>query len=244
MANYTLNYSGAEVDKLLEKIDTAFGEETVMGDTITWDGNTDGLDFVDGGDGMVLYKISDATPTLTEAQQGGVITLGGEIVEFTSDMVATMGESLYAFAGSPEAGMVVLEDNADLFGITIPSKGIYMVMPVPYTLTINGYTGFEMTEVKTIDSKYLPISGVEIVNIIPESDGSTSSDKTYAEIKAMFLNGIFVVAHFAFLGMVHCAPITVVSDSEIKFLQAMNANGGVINIVITSSDEVTAELSA
>lgn len=140
------------------------GESETGGDTLTWDGNTDGLEFVDMGDGG-LYKISDVAPTLTESQQGGTVIIDGNSLDLASNL--TTDETVYTIANM-QGGLVVLEDGVDFYGVTIPHKGFYMMTPCNYKITINGYTGFP--SVKPIDTKYLPKhlqfgeSEVELVN--------------------------------------------------------------------------------
>lgn len=155
--NYLKNNSTGELP---------FGETTVMGDTLTWDGNTDGLEFVDAGEGMVIYKISDAVPSFEDLQQGGTLVVAGETTEISSDTVIPMGETLYAFGGNPSLGMGVTQDNADLMGIPVSKKGFYIFVDpsisyTDYSLTVNNYTGFEATKVKTIDPKYLPVEYIK-----------------------------------------------------------------------------------
>ena len=115
-------------------------ESATGSDTLTWDGNTEGLEFVDAGDDTLLYKISDATPTLAEVQQGGTLVIDGQTFEFTSDDVMAMGDVYTIF--NMQGGLIVPTDNAEVFGVTIPSKGFYMMMPCDYSLTIPNYTGF------------------------------------------------------------------------------------------------------
>lgn len=182
----SLNFGGSDTyhigwDSLQDK---PFGEETTMGDTLTWDGNTDGLVSVDMGDGSFLYKISDATPTLEEAQQGGTIIMNGEATVFASDLVMSMNDKIYTICNM-QGGLIVLEDNADFFGVTIPHKGFYMMMSCEFSITINGYNGFETKTIKPIDTKYLPFS-IFVINMVFGNDGSVGVDKTFDEIVEAF----------------------------------------------------------
>ena len=88
MANYTLNYTGEKVDELLNKIDTAFGESTVMGDTLTWDGNTEGLYCV----ADMFYCVSDAIPTLEDLRRGGSLVYDSTILPFTSANIMNLSD--------------------------------------------------------------------------------------------------------------------------------------------------------
>lgn len=134
-----------------------FGETTVKGDTLTWDGNTDGLVCVGGA----FYKISDATPTENDFANGFSVVVGGEVVEFSkemvSEMVAMIGADVLSFGG----GFVAYTDGASANdgGFIFPEAGIYFYYgddSKMTSITIPGYTGFETTVIKPIDTKYLP----------------------------------------------------------------------------------------
>lgn len=133
---------------------------SVGGDTLTWDGNTEGLESVDMGNGSFLYKISDATPSLSEAQQGFAINMGSETQEYTGESIVSLNETIYAFVNI-DFGMVVLADNVDFFGLVIPFKGVYFLNTPSdgYSLTIPGYTGFAK---KQINPELLPMTTVTI----------------------------------------------------------------------------------
>ena len=132
-----------------------FGEETttVGGDTLTWDGNTEGLLAVDTYQGT-FYLVSDAVPSIETVKNGfSICTVDGENI--TSNTVNEMN------------GVVLLEGfscvvcTSDMIelggGIIFPKKGIYFPDWLK-ALTIPGYTGFVTTKtvVKTIEPKYLP----------------------------------------------------------------------------------------
>lgn len=167
MANYTLNYSGAEVDKLLEKIDTAFGEKTVMGDTLTWDGDISGKPVVslDRGDGVIMTfcKLSEAVPTIEDLSNGISATVAGMGTnEITPEMITTGNGYIFA-----NMLVIISEPNSVVgeVGATFAETGTYLMQQslgeqtmYVTALTINNYTGFERTEVKPLDIKYLPES--------------------------------------------------------------------------------------
>ena len=148
--------------------DKPFYEETttVQGDTLTWDGNTEGLVTVEvpGYDGAVFARISDAVPTLDDCLNGIIeVSSNGATSTWTHQQLV---ETFY-----PQSGVLCTEgitaiptDNYMLasFGLQFPKAGIYAVsaegMEHIASLTIPGYTGFVTTEtvVKTIDPKFLP----------------------------------------------------------------------------------------
>lgn len=132
--------------------DKPFGEETTYGDTLTWDGNTEGLTNIAG----VFFKISDSTPTLSDISNGGVIIFN-DGAEQTFDSGEETDKCIMV---SNNVVVIALEDNASLpNGLTVAEKGVYfMATPeAPYvtSLTINGYNGFPMKGIKQLDNKYL-----------------------------------------------------------------------------------------
>ena len=178
MANFTLDYTGAEVNELLNKIDTAFGEETVKGGTLTWDGDMTGKVCVEfevpgGGSTAYMVKLSGAIPTFDDLQGGGTITTyaGGESTpdEWGNDKnfhYIDMGNVMLDENGF-SLPVIAKEDNTNVMDmLTLPEKGVY-VMCVPMagmyigSFTINGYTNFEGVEIKTIDPKYLPVDYIK-----------------------------------------------------------------------------------
>ncbi len=171
------------------------GGESAGSDTLTWDGNTEGLAAVDIGDGSYLYKISDATPTLSEAQQGGKVTgIDGSVAEFTSADIASMND-VYTIANMV-GGLVVLKDNTDFYGVTIPQKGIYYLsdyiatLPsVGFLLTINGYTGFPAVSMEEQFIRLIERDESKPVTKLP--DGVTKIGAiAFAENKAIALTAI------------------------------------------------------
>ena len=178
LSSLTINgytgFTGAEVIKteaLPEHLQ--FGEYEEYGDTLTWDGNTDGLESVDmSGDGsMVLYKISDAMPTQGDIQGNWEISFklfdgtGGATVSET--LLTDLGRfdysdiPMFLFLNSMPT-LVVMPSNYAGFNIT---GGIYVVDHIEFTegeayissLTINGYTGFITKTVTPLDEKYMPV---------------------------------------------------------------------------------------
>lgn len=253
MANYTLNYTGEKVDELLNKIDTAFGETTVMGDTLTWDGNTDGKVFVDTfGNGQQLFcLVSDVVPTIEDFTNGAKLGFGanGEI-EIPASGVLPLGdgvlvESNFNFGIIPRDNMTVtVPYNGMTLSVTYPKKGIYFgkTVGVGYvsSLTINGYTGFEMVEITPIDPKYLPTGGVEIVNFTAGADGTTTGNTTFEQIKTMLSNGAYVVASVNALvaGAIYYVPVMEVKESEITFTIPISTSANVV-LTITSDNDIS-----
>lgn len=205
MANYTLNYTGEKVDELLNKIDTAFGETTVTKEAITWDGNTDGLYSVMG----MFHHVSGAVPTLEDLQNGGTFTMftpdGEANGEFTAENVMDaetvgMGTNLVMVQTDMGGILIATEDGAIIIeggtSITFDKAGIYFGgdgSTYTSSFTINDYT-FTETEIKTINSKYLPndSGGANVFIVNAEGsvqNGSFAIDKTLAEILQAYEKG-------------------------------------------------------
>ena len=153
-----------------------FGEMTTEthGDTLTWDGNTEGLANIEN-----LYKVSDATPTLSDIHRGF------SVVAFHSD---GRGPETFVVSAEQASHDIVMEDNViigfdGLVILTVPltedsvtyPSGVYLInngSTYVSSLTINGYNGFVSTKTKVvkIDPKYLPddISGGGSGSGLPE----------------------------------------------------------------------------
>ena len=150
-ASLTINgYNGFET-KVVKPIDNKYLEpfETVGGDTLTWDGNTEGLECAEG----VFYKVSDVTPTVADMTGGVTISF---MVDGTLQTLPVPAEGIMEDNGiiSFDVIFVVLEDIDA--GEEVIKKGVYFLNDGgEYTtaFTINGYTGFTTTKLK---EEYLP----------------------------------------------------------------------------------------
>ena len=128
----------------------------VYGDTLTWDGNREGL--VRAND-YEQYLISESTPTIDDFVNGASNTKLDGDTETSTNL-----EMHYAIYEAGDGAIVVgnsivaLKDGATVGNTIYPKKGMYFtwIGNDCYTtsLTIPGYTGFP--SVKKIDEKYLP----------------------------------------------------------------------------------------
>lgn len=145
--------------------DKPFGETTVMGDTLTWDGDMTGKPVVSldmGDDGVMNFcKVSEAIPTIEDLGNGASGTVPGMGTQEISSEMVTVGDG-YIFAN---IFVIISESNTTVneVGLTFPETGTWLLSQSQDGMTmhisefkINNYTGFEMVEVKTIDPKYLP----------------------------------------------------------------------------------------
>lgn len=127
--------------------------ETVGGDTLTWDGVTDGLYCVDAGGG-IYYHVSNETPNITDFSNGCIL----DGIEYGVEVVEDIGNGVLM----TPFGLVVPTDNNSDAGVLIEKKGVYFIQGdfgdglVTYSsLTINGYTGFTKQQIK---EEYIPDS--------------------------------------------------------------------------------------
>lgn len=133
-----------------------FGEEAVLGDTLYWDGNTEGLESFELNE-ITYYKVSEIVPTLAEICAGGAITGtdGNDpmTLEFTADHVDANELLTYIFISPHKALQMMVVNEAGHTGIYFSSsEGVYIC-----ALKINGYNGFPATVVKPLDEKYMPV---------------------------------------------------------------------------------------
>ncbi len=109
------------------------------GDTLTWDGNTDGLYNVED----FFYKVSDKVVTIDDLARGFKATIDGEDGEIPAGAIAEIAEGI-AFVGF---AAFVAENGigVDVDGMCFGESGIYFVKEEGVyveRITIHGYTGF------------------------------------------------------------------------------------------------------
>lgn len=138
-----------------------FGEETItVTDTLTWDGNTDGL-----ASAGIFYKVSDIVLTPADVSNGvSIIMSTGGVFSIPAEAAQSMFSDGFA-SFFEDAVINVPYDGCDTLGIPFPEAGIYFISPQPNffakSFTVNGYKGFkpmQKTVVHPIDKKYLPES--------------------------------------------------------------------------------------
>lgn len=125
----------------------------VGGDTLTWDGNTEGKEPVFVGGEVSFYKVDDAAPVLDDCQNGLSVVFGGEVASFTYDDLLSAAEE-FGTLGT-EMFLSIPYNNFSVFDAVFPEKGTYFIAidgAYVSSLTIPGYTGFGE---KKIDPAYL-----------------------------------------------------------------------------------------
>lgn len=224
--------------------DKPFYEETVMGDTLTWDGDMTGKVYAefempidDEGNTTTAYfvKVSDSIPTFEDLQSGGTTTayMGGmsQTLEWGGDKdyyYTDMGNVL--LDESMQLPIIAKEDNVDVMGMfTLPEKGVYsMCAPAMGmyvgSFTINNYTGFEMVEITPIDPKYLTgmCMLVDLTNYTLTNGKITVSDINYNAIYEHIMRGGSVYIKVEENGLVSIQPFNsmiVQPDVGMAFIQ-------------------------
>lgn len=151
--------SGGGVSSWNDLTDKPFGESATGGDTLTWDGNTDGKI---GVPELGVYLVSNKPFSSNDVENGMKVT-----VYYKSHNAEQSYELRdYEIYINPD-GFITTEgvfsvpyDNyvaTDLGGIVFPSTGIYVINTGDIyvsSITIPGYTGFPA--IKKLDAKYLP----------------------------------------------------------------------------------------
>lgn len=122
----------------------------VGGDTLTWDGNTEGKV---SSLGIPLYKVSDAIPNKEDFANGAIVNLGeGEIPLDSESAQGVFMDDGFALM---DVLAIVPYNGYDIDGLVFPEAGVYFISSdgtyVSY-LTIPGYTGFGSPK---IDPAYL-----------------------------------------------------------------------------------------
>lgn len=130
-----------------------------VGDTLTWDGNTDGLETFEM-EGDVVYKVSDATPSASDFANGGTVTISfmGQTMAapcvFGAEEMPDIGGIILVRAVIEETTIIpivvflpgnVLGATPGLYLATIAMNeedGEILDGVIINSLTINGYTGF------------------------------------------------------------------------------------------------------
>lgn len=171
----TLNFGGEDTYYLNPEWDNIENQpfyettETITTDTLTWDGNHDGLYCV-GTESIGLYLISEQTPTIEEFQGGSsivaIIDSQETVIELTTDAVESsetvspvVVDEATGLIDIVGVGFVVPEDNMEFDGLLFEKKGIYFIDAGNdgrvVSLTINSYEFTETTTVvKKLDSKF------------------------------------------------------------------------------------------
>lgn len=192
--------TGGGVSSWNDLTDKPFGEATTYSDTLTWDGDITGREYVEAvvnGANVRIVHISDTVPSNEEFAKGGQYILNGEAQTFTAADLLSSDRGGSIRYGTLFCVFYVREDNTPLgasgFSATFPKKGIYFatIPSMDYAVTglsINDYT-FVETEIKKIDQKYLPKPKADIVFTTSDfpfnSEVTVTCNQTFGQLQAM-----------------------------------------------------------
>ena len=175
-----------------------FGDFPAGGDTVVWDGNSDGHISMLG----TYIKVSDEILTMNDLANGAVVTFPsiGYFVELPPDAFEEMNGMIVS-----EAFIVIPYDNFDaseLFeeeGIVFPEAGIYVISTNgAVSITIPGYTGFP--DSKRLSSEYAPVTKF-YVNVSESkmyfyTDKKCTVKAKKTDVREAVANGTFVAQMF------------------------------------------------
>lgn len=168
----TINFGGEDTYYLnpnFENIDNS-PFETIGGDTLTWDGNTDGLESLQI-DEAEFYRVSNVIPTLSECANGCTLSYDDgstSVVLGDFEIKSLMDDGSDAAYGAMPY-MIIIPKTVTM-GETTFLKGVWFYNHSDgyiCSLTINGYTGFTITKLK---SEYLPVDYIR--QLIAEVTGN------------------------------------------------------------------------
>lgn len=163
------------------KLRTAVGGADLGTDSIAWDGNTEGhVNFGESDEGMVFYKVSDATPNISSDMyitvDSNILNDEGKPETLTRPaLVQDMGavDSLIllntdAMAGETPFVLVSLSDNVNFNGMIVPEKGVYFIHISRGEFYFTAKK-FELLYTQKIDSKFLDLAKVyEAIADVPK----------------------------------------------------------------------------
>lgn len=219
-------------------------DETVLGDTLTWDGTDSDVVVAD-----MLHLAFEDLPPIEVFDNGDYMVSGmysyGQIAfpEMKLSEVILASSDKYICIG--EFVMFIYEDNVsvtELGGLTFPKKGVYFMKQANTylsSLTIEGANCFPTSTPKQIDSKYLPTAENNDVTFVIDSSDSITCNKTFDEVKNIIKNKNIGSINYDITDAYELYPYTKISytidHSEIsKITVSFNVNDVVKRIVYKS----------
>ena len=179
-----------------------FYQDTVF--DITWDGNTEGLDAVEG---VTFYKVSGTAPEKNDISGSEIVFENDGVQEVhKADDIGPMEGENYVLIG--EFAVIVYAENANVHGIIFPTIGVWFLSAgTQFTRSL------KKTITKTLDAVYLPkipveklpevsskaIPIIEIKEAIYSTIGNqtvpyyTVKNLSYSEMLEIFNSGIFLL---------------------------------------------------
>lgn len=194
-------------------------EETVLSDTLTWDGTDSDVVVSD-----LLHLAFEDLPPIKVFDNGDYIVSGmfsnGQIAipEMKLSEVITASSDKYICIG--EGVIFIYEDNVSVTefgGLTFPKKGVYFIKQANTyvsSLTIEGANCFPTSTPKQIDSKYIPTVENNDVTFVIDSENNITCNKTFYELVDMYKNTSFKLANIYDSYALRTSPKSYFFDSE------------------------------
>ena len=170
--------------------DKPFYERVEMGDTLTWDENTEDRETC-----LSAYKVSNAVPTIDELKKGGTVRYYKDGAEkeasFGVDEIRDTGYGYQIVVGGRGTALHIVPVDTTVNGVAV-SSGTYFghsgeLLGITKSFTINDYTGFETTILKPIEEKYLPD------NVVLEGELITKGYQTEEQVTTLINNALGVI---------------------------------------------------
>lgn len=180
------------------------GESPTGGDTLEWDGNTEGKTVIDMSDTVdrIFFKVSDATPTEDDFTNGATGIFQPDGIEVPIDIFIPFADGCYFL--SDLFALVIPTDNFSAeneeVGLTITAaeKGVYFAksdgVAFYSSLTIPNFTGFP--SVNKVPEEYLPGANILVADsekyLYKEGADTTDTTQrlTASELKNIFRSGM------------------------------------------------------
>lgn len=145
--------------------DKPFYEEG-SGATITWDGNTEGLESSNSFQGVTSYHVSDLTPSIDELIGGNLAFSDGQSLEVAEDWIITLSDDVIMIGEL--SVFVAYKENATFTNsnttVVFPKQGVYFTKGndgVFYTSSLI----YGSSIIKTLDEKFIPDTIARITDI-------------------------------------------------------------------------------
>lgn len=172
-----------------------------------------------------------------------VVDTNGVSNTYSQGVAVEYGDGLLIMEG---AIVVANVDNYDNGFATYPKKGIYFLVTERFacvtSLTINGYKGFETTEITPIPEKYLPSGGGAFVVGLNSENNTVITP--YDEILKAILNGSVIMFIDGIMNVYYLNHFSLNDNGELNgatfvSIKPFNSNINVIDLSYDGTWSVT-----
>lgn len=248
----------AELDSVSNEVDVLndrFDVQDEHPDTLTWDGNTEGLDYIiEPGVNCTYYRVSDVVLSDDDVYNISSFSLSdGTIITKESvgeQFVLKVADCVYCFT---EFALYIVtkdysEPSAFESNMNVIKPGVYFIKDGDIyisSLTINGYTGFKFIKLK---EEYLPETKWEYIKNKP-FDSISISEVTYTwdgntEGKELMEDGSLVkissdVPEYVLSGKRYGYKIGAYSNGEISYSDALLERQGDLLYLLPCEEDGT-----